>query len=51
MRCAASQAWTKWGDTVGSEPEARKERDELAKKMTRAQIDEAVRLAREWRPR
>jgi uncharacterized protein len=36
---------------AGSEPAARKERDELTRKMTRSQIDEAVRLAREWRPK
>ena len=30
---------------------ARKARDELAKKMTPAQIAEAQRLAREWKPK
>jgi TPR repeat protein len=36
---------------AGGEAAARKERDELAKKMTRSQIAEAVRLAREWQPK
>jgi TPR repeat protein len=36
---------------AASEPGARKVRDELTAKMTRSQIDEASRLAREWRPK
>ena len=36
---------------AGSEPAAQRERDLVAKKMTRFQIAEAIRLAREWKPR
>jgi TPR repeat protein len=35
---------------AGSEPGARQERDRVAEKMTRSQIAEAVRLARDWQP-
>ena len=35
---------------AGSEPAAQRERDLVAKKMTRFQIAEAIRLARAWRP-
>jgi TPR repeat protein len=34
---------------AGSEPGARQERDRVAEKMTRSQIAEAVRLARDWK--
>jgi TPR repeat protein len=37
--------------TAGSETAARKVRDELTRKMTRSQIDEAERLARDWKLR
>jgi hypothetical protein len=36
---------------AASQPGARSERDLIAKKMTRQQIDEAVRQARAWEPR
>jgi TPR repeat protein len=36
--------------TAGSQPGARTERDLVAKKMTRSQLAEAARLAREWQP-
>jgi len=36
---------------AASQPGARSERDVVAKKMTRAQIAEAIRLAREWQPK
>jgi TPR repeat protein len=36
---------------AGSEPAAQRERDLIATKMTRSQIAEAVRLAREWQPK
>jgi hypothetical protein len=35
---------------AASQAGARSERDLVAKKMTRAQITEAIRLAREWQP-
>ncbi|MBV9239647.1 MAG: sel1 repeat family protein, partial [Xanthobacteraceae bacterium] len=35
---------------AGSQAAARGERDLVAKKMTRSQLGEAVRLAREWQP-
>ena len=35
---------------AGSQAAARGERDLIAKKMTRSQLGEAVRLAREWQP-
>ncbi len=35
---------------AGSQPAARGERDLVAKKMTRSQLGEAVRLARTWQP-
>jgi uncharacterized protein len=36
---------------AGSQAAARGERDLVAKKMTRSQLDEAVRLARAWQPK
>jgi TPR repeat protein len=36
---------------AGSEPAARGERDLVATKMTRSQLAQAVRLAREWQPK
>jgi TPR repeat protein len=36
---------------AGSQAAARGERDLVAKKMTRSQLGEAVRLAREWQPK
>jgi TPR repeat protein len=36
---------------AGSQAAARGERDLVAKKMTRSQVGEAVRLAREWQPK
>jgi uncharacterized protein len=36
---------------AGSQATARGERDFVAKKMTRSQLGEAVRLAREWQPK
>jgi uncharacterized protein len=36
---------------AGSQAAARGERDFVAKKMTRSQLGEAVRLAREWQPK
>ncbi len=36
---------------AGSQAAARGERDLVAKRMTRAQVGEAVRLAREWQPK
>jgi TPR repeat protein len=36
---------------AGSQPGARNERELVAKKMTRSQITEALRLAREWQPK
>jgi uncharacterized protein len=35
---------------AGSEPAAQRERDLIAKNMTRSQIAEAIRLARAWKP-
>jgi uncharacterized protein len=35
----------------GVEEESRRKRDELARQMTPAQIAEAQRLAREWKPK
>jgi TPR repeat protein len=36
---------------AGSQAAARGERDFVAKKMTRSQLGEAVRLARAWQPK
>jgi TPR repeat protein len=36
---------------AASQAGARSERDLIAKKMTRSQITQAVRLAREWQPK
>ena len=36
---------------AGSEPAARRERELVATKMTRSQLAEADRLAREWQPK
>src|SRR5262245_28164204 len=36
---------------AGSMPAANTEREFISKKMTRAQISEALRLAREWQPK
>jgi TPR repeat protein len=36
---------------AGSEPAAQRERDLIATKMTRSQLAQAVRLAREWQPK
>jgi hypothetical protein len=40
-----------WFNFAAAAGEAGEGRDELAVKMTRSQIAEAVRLAREWQPK
>jgi TPR repeat protein len=51
LAAASSSSLPSWRSSYGVHEDAVRERDLVASKMTRAQIAEAQKLAREWKPK